>query len=104
MIITDEELQQDVQRAGEDAVRNGHGDPLQSALEHVHGGSVVFKETGDKSAGGLLHSPVWTGLGLGDHGGGGLVFTRSGGALLLDGEPGGTDGREAVKSPRRQRL
>lgn len=38
VIITDEELQQDVQGAGEDAVRNGHGDPQQPALEHVHGG------------------------------------------------------------------
>lgn len=27
VIITDEELQQNVQRAGENAVRNGHGNP-----------------------------------------------------------------------------
>lgn len=41
MIITDEELQQDVQRAGEKAVRNGHGNPQQPALKYIHGGSLV---------------------------------------------------------------
>lgn len=38
VIVTDEELQEDVQRAGEHAVRHGHGDPQQSAPDHVHGG------------------------------------------------------------------
>lgn len=40
VIITDEELQQDVQGAGENAVRHGHGYPQQPALEHVHGAST----------------------------------------------------------------
>lgn len=36
VVVADEELEQDVERAGEHAVRHGHGDPQQAALEHVH--------------------------------------------------------------------
>lgn len=38
VIITDEELQQDVQGAREHAVRHGHGNSQKSALEHIHDG------------------------------------------------------------------
>lgn len=38
VIITDEELQQDVQRARENTVRNGHGNPQQPAFKHIHDG------------------------------------------------------------------
>lgn len=36
MVISDEELQQDVEGAREDAVGHGHGDPHQAAAEHLH--------------------------------------------------------------------
>lgn len=41
MVVADEELQQDVQGAGENAVRNGHQNPRQAAFEHIHGGLLV---------------------------------------------------------------
>lgn len=68
VIISDEELQQDVQRAGENAVRNGHGDPQKPALQHIHGGLLlalkkVIQETQSAvGAGGpRRHSPGWRG-------------------------------------------
>lgn len=64
VIITDEELEQDVQRTGEHAVRHGHGDPRQPAPEHVHGGSPE-----DESGGGLPHSLVSPGFTGGEGGG-----------------------------------
>lgn len=39
VIITDEELEQDVQGAGEDPVRHGHADAQQPRLEHIHVGA-----------------------------------------------------------------
>lgn len=68
MISTDEELQQDVQRAGENAVRNGHGDPQQPTFKHIHGGllfALKKSQTGYKVLlvpGVPLNSPVSGGL------------------------------------------
>lgn len=47
LVVTDEELEQDVERPGEHAVRHGHGDPQQPAPEHLHG------FTWTRAAGGL---------------------------------------------------
>lgn len=103
VIITDEELQQDVQGAGENAVRNGHGYPQQPALEHVHGALPVTltRQSAESpiSAGGLC--PLQTGLER--TGPGGFGFTRNCGALLPDRGAGAKEGREAVRSPRFRR-
>lgn len=105
MISTDEELQQDVQRAGENAVRNGHGDPQQPTFKHIHGGllfALKKSQTGYKVLlvpGVPLKQPGVGRFSLGDQGQS-LGFTHSGDALLQDGETGGKEGREAVKSQR----
>lgn len=84
MIISDEELQQDVQGAGEHAVRNGHGNPQEPALEHIHGGLLValgkvIQETESADgAGGRCYKPGLESLGGG--GGKGLDFTHRGDA------------------------
>lgn len=56
VIITDEELQQDVQGAREHAVRHGHGNSQKSALEHIHDGGQRGVGAGEP-----CHGAAWTG-------------------------------------------
>lgn len=48
VIIRDEELQQDVQRTGENTVRNGHGNPQEPALKHIHDGRWSSYRSSDR--------------------------------------------------------
>lgn len=72
VIITDEELQQDVQGAREHAVRHGHGNSQKSALEHIHDGGQKGVGVGEP-----CHGVAWTGWVLPGAGEEGLEAAQS---------------------------